>query len=218
MIRVAKVTRLLLVLVLILSGIACASERSDLIESSKQFCSLYESENWEGLSDSGDTYSIYNFIVSKQEKEIDSEVFKTILSSADTRDFNVYFKSVRAGIEHAIGDVWVCDAFDQFYMPLQTIISIKLSSVKKKRIDPNSDSTIVIAVSHTGEIIIGNAPLKSVAEKDIVAALQSKIENRDINILNFVLYFDEGASSSVTPRILSSLKSVGVENVDLIDY
>lgn len=217
MIKFIKNSKLLLIILLISNSVACASDKSELIKASDLFCSFYDPKGWGDLTESGDTYSIYNLIAMRQEQEIKNIDFKAVLSAADTSDFDTYFISVKDGIEKAIGKTWKCKYFDQFYMPTQTVMSLTLNDVKTKRIDPNSDQTIVIAIAFSGDILIGNAPLKSVTQEIIIAALQSKIKQREINKLNFVLYFDEGANGSLLPRVLRSLRSVGVEKVDMID-
>ena len=218
MMTVSKVCKPLIIASLAVAGYACAGDKSELLSAADQYCSFYNPSSWGDLAESGDTYSIFNLIVSKQETEIKSSDFKAIISSADTTDFAAYHSGVKANIGKAIGKEWVCEDFDQFFMPSQTVVSLTLSGVQKKSIDPNADNTIVIAIAHSGEILIGNAPLKSNDQKSVLAGIKSKIAGRDINKLEFVLYFDEGANGNLVPRLLASLSELGVTNVGLIDY
>lgn len=107
------------------------------------------------------------------------------------------------------------DDAERFVLPKQTIISLSLSGMQEKAIDPNADNVITIVLVHSGEILVNGAPLKELSK--LKAALESRISKRPLGELNFVLYFDEGSNGELVSDVMIALAELGVVSVDLID-
>lgn len=197
---------------------ACADNDKAFQQATQQYCELYNPSTWGELAQSGDTYSIYNAIASRQEKEITNEKLKQIIASAETNDFTEYYQSVHSGISKALGSEWQCEYFQQFYMPSQKVVSLSLNGVQTKRINPNDENTIVITVVQSGQILLGSAPLAVSDPKTLTAAIQSRMDGKPIGSMEFVLYFDENSKGDLAPVILGTLSAMGVEQVSLIDF
>ncbi|MDN3637367.1 hypothetical protein QWY82_00975 [Simiduia curdlanivorans] len=210
-----KLFKSLCLVSLVAASTACASDKEELIAASAQYCAFYDSKTW---GDSDDTYEIYNLIATKQQNEISNAEFKDLMATTDISSFASFYASVREKIERATGKPWDCDDFDHFYMPSQKLISISLNGLNQRRVDPNAENVIVISVSHAGDILIAGAPLSTTDLNDITKGVQARIAGRDIDSLDFVIYFDEGSRGEMIPLIFTALTNLDVQNISLIDY
>ena len=216
--KVTNMARFILLASFVVAASACADSEKDFEQATRQYCELYNPTTWGELANSGDTYSIYNAIITRQERQITSEILKAILSGADSSDFPTYYHSIQAGISKELGSDWQCRHFAQFYMPTQKVVSLTLGGVKEKRIDPNNENTIVITVIQGGQILLGSAPLVNNEPETIIAAIQSRVGKKTLGSIEFVLYFDENGKGDLAPNILSALSGLGVKQVSLIDF
>ncbi|MBX2849705.1 MAG: hypothetical protein KTR16_15385 [Acidiferrobacterales bacterium] len=201
-----------------LAAFACADGDNDFQIASQHYCELYNPNTWGELANSGDTYSIYNEIVTRQEKQITNKKLKAIISKADNTGFGRYYQDIQTNISNVLGSEWQCQYFEQFYMPTQKVISLTLNGILDRRIDPSDRNTVIITLVKSGQIIVGNAPLVGTDIKTISAAIQSRVGTKPIDSIDFVLYFDEDGKGDLTPKILSSLTGLGVKRVSLIDF
>lgn len=201
----------------VFSLVACADTQS-VEEAADQYCEIYNPSSWKGISKSAEAYEIYNYIVTVQNETVTNSDFSLAVGNADSSSFTDFYYSARKNIEALLGSTWDCDHFDQFYLPLQTIISLSLGGVSKDRIDPNNPDTVVISISHQGDVLVGNAALASTSHDTITAAVKSRIASKELEAIRFVLYADSGADGSLVPKVLNSLTQIGVKNVSFIDY
>lgn len=207
----------LLVALFAISMMSGANQES-VEEAATQYCEIYNPSSWEGVSKSSEVYEIYNYIVTKQQQAVTNSEFGLAIENADSSVFSEFYYSARKNIEALLGETWDCDHFDQFYMPSQTIVSLSLGGITKDRIDPNNPDTIVISINHQGDVLVGNAALASTSYDTITAAVESRIDNKELEDIKFVLYADSGADGSLVPKVLNSLTRLGVKSVSLIDY
>lgn len=202
---------------LLMLTVACAHS-SSIEEAASLYCESYSPSTWESLGSGADVSEIYNHIVTVQKAKIKDAAFMQAIENSDNKDFVSFYQSARVNIEKLLGGIWNCEAFDQFYFPQQTLTSISLQEVYKKRINPDDANTLVIAISHSGEVLVNNSPLASTTMDVIKLGVNSRIRGRDINGLEIVLYADQGSDGVLLSRVMRSLAEIGVSKVSLIDY
>lgn len=207
----------LIVALFSISMMAGANQQS-VEEAASKYCEIYNPSSWVDVSKPAETYETYNYIVTKQKQTVTNIEFGLAVENADSSGFSEFYYSARKNIEVLLGETWDCDHFDQFYMPSQTIVSLSLGGITKDRIDPNNPDTIVISINHQGDVLVGNAALASTSYDTITAAVESRIDNKELEDIKFVLYADSGADGSLVPKVLNSLTRLGVKSVSLIDY
>ncbi len=212
-----KLSRNLIIALSVFSMSACADSQS-VEQAAAQYCEVYNPETWVGVSKSSDLYEIYNHIVTAQKETVTNKAFDAAVTNADSSNFTKFYHSARNNVETLLGDRWDCEYFDQFYLPSQTVVSVSLEGISKTRIDPNSPDTVVISISLQGDVLIGNAALKSATHDSIAAAVKSHIAGEKVEGFKFVLYADSGSDGSLMTKVLNSLTQMGVKRVSLIDY
>ncbi len=182
-----------------------------------QYCEIYNPKSWKELAPDADVQTIYAQIVLQQKKRIRHPRVLDAIASADTGDFTRFYFSVKQNIESLLGEAWVCEHFDNFFLPKQRVVPLSLGKVVETRIDPNADHVMVI-MSHTGELLIDNAPLVSSDAEKVKLGIKSKLGNRNIRDMQFVLYMDQGADGNRLAELLVTLSNMGIDKVQLIDY
>lgn len=210
-------SRVLLIAVMILSTRVCANSH-DVRNDADTYCKLYNPSSWHVLGEKPTLYEIYNYIVTRQKSELKNSNFKDVLGKSDNSNFDRFHSSTKKNIGNILGEDWHCQYFDEFYRPARNVISISLQGLKKIHIDPNAQDVIVVSVSQSGEILIGNAPLVSNESSLIKKAILLKLGNRDRLTTHFVLYSDSGADGSLLTRILTVMTELGVKDLSLVDY
>lgn len=215
--KISKLSKSLFIALSVFSMSACADSQS-VEQAAASYCEVYNPETWVGVTKSSDLNEIYNHIVAAQKQTVTNRAFDAAVTRADSSNFTNFYHSARNNIEALLGDRWSCEYFDQFYLPSQTVVSVFLEGVSKTRIDPNSPETVVISISHQGDVLIGNAALKSASHDSISTAIKSRIGGQGIEEIKFVLYADSGSDGSLMTKVLNSLTQLGVKRVSLIDY
>lgn len=211
-----KKYRLTIVLCILLSQAACSGQA--LEGSLKSYCELYNPVTWSVLGEDASTQEIYGYILSKMDSSVESDKLKVAIKNADNTDFTAYFYSVNAAIENLTGESWECQYFENFYLPKQRVVSLILGGVSEKRINPNADDVITVILANNGELLINNSVIKTTTPDAFIRALQSRIDQRDISSLEFVIYFDAGADANRVARIFGTLATAGIKNVELINF
>lgn len=158
--------------------------------------------------------AIYGEVLERQ-ANIKNESLQKILSSADTTSFANFHSSVTKRIEAELGNKWQCKYFDSFFLPTQKIITLQLSGITHKAINPESDNVVTIMLAHTGEILVNNKPLIGTAK--LSQAIKVKINKQPIDNFEFIIYFDQGSNGELVADILAALTELGVSKVGLID-
>ena len=204
------------ILTILMMPVASVYAAESLEQSANQYCELYNPAAWEkGISEES-IQSIYSYIIQHQEVIDFPSSMKAVINSADNSSFGTYFYSIHNGMNNLLGKSWECKYFDDFYLPEQKIIPLSLGNVSQKRIDPNASNTIVIMLASDGTLLINNAPLRSAAK--FKQALTSTIHKHSLDDLTFVLYLDSGADGGKVAGLFSQMISVGIKDVQLIEY
>jgi biopolymer transport protein ExbD len=187
-----------------------------LSEAAEFYCDTYNPAQWHSLGSELSSVEIYNHIVTIQKEGIKNNDFMETINQADRSNYINFYNDARKRIESLIGKPWTCLYFDQFYFPKQTITSITLGEVSQKVINPNDPSTIVIAVSYSGEILVNNSPLVSKEADVFKSAIALTIRQRNTDQLSFIVYADEGSDGALSSNIMQYLAEMGIRKVGLI--
>jgi biopolymer transport protein ExbD len=207
----------LLPLYLCLSIYSCGAHGESFENAATQYCNLYAPSAWGALGDEADLQSIYSFIV-KESRKIDNAQFIKALDNADTKDFATFSVSVRANIEAQLGNKWQCDLFDNFFYPRQKVVSLSISDITERRIDPNSPNVMVIMLLASGEVVVNNAPLENSSAKTIKEAIGMLLRDMNRASLEIYVYCDQGSDGGRVSALLALLNDLGINHVGLIDY
>lgn len=204
-----------LLLILILSPIACADQSAE--KSAALLCELYNPDTWTQLDKNASAQEIYAHIALQQEQVIENEAVKAILENADNSTFASYFHSVTNGLKAMLGKPWECSNFERFYLPKQRVVSLSLNGVSEKRIDPQAENVVTVMLAADGNVLINNSPLASSKSDQIEKAITS-VAGTQLSDHEFVLYFDSLSDGGRVAGILRALANVGVKTVDIIEY
>lgn len=205
------------VLSLLTSSLSYGAHGTSFDNAATQYCDLYAPSSWEALGDEADLQTIYSYIV-RESRKIDNAQFIKALDDADTKDFATYYVSVRANIEAQLGNKWQCDLFDNFFYPRQKVISLSISDITERRIDPNSPNVMVIMLLVSGEVVVNNAHLEDSSAETIKEAIGMLLGNMNRASTEVYVYFDQGADGGRVSTLLALLSGLGVNHVGLIDY
>lgn len=158
--------------------------------------------------------AIYGEILERQ-ANIKNESLQRILSSADTTSFANFHSSVTKRIEAELGNKWQCSAFDSFFLPTQKSITLQLSGITHKAINPESNNVVTIMLAHSGEMLVNNKPLIGTAK--LSQAIKAITDQQPLDSFDFVVYFDQGSNGEWVADIFIILSELGVSKVNLID-
>lgn len=201
-----------LLLMLLVAVNACSDD--NLRHALDRYCKLFDPESIFKIGDGADLQTVYADIQERQ-SAIKSERLNSILALSDKSSISSYYVSIKSNVEKELGEAWRCDDFDQFFLPKQKVVSLLLTGVQFKPINPLSDKIITIMLAHSGELLVNNNPLKDYSK--LKPALASIILQAPIDSFDFVLYFDEGSNGELISDILATLTELGVSKVGLID-
>jgi biopolymer transport protein ExbD len=207
---------LLLLIMASASAAACAVD-GELEQAVENFCESYNPKTWSELDSNASSQEIHAEIQKGQAKTIRHKGLQEAIATADTTDFAAFYYSVKHNIESLLGEPWHCPYFEEFYLPARNVLTLSLGEVSQKRINPQGPDTLIVAVSGR-KVIIDNAPVKAINADSLEAALESRLQGKDISKVQVVVYLDAGADGSLATAVLKALASVGVKTVDLLDY
>ncbi len=207
--------RILIAVLVFSSQMACAELSVE--QSAEAYCMLYEPDNWGvSIKDAG-FQEVYSAIVTRQKNTPLASDIKKAITDADTSGFAEFYYSVNRNIESVLGKPWECQAFQNFYLPTQTLVTLNLGGTERLQIDPSSIENVIITLTYNGTILINNSALKISNSSSIQAAIQS-IMGHENSEKNVIVYFDEGSDAGKAASIFRALSDVGIRQVQLIDY
>jgi biopolymer transport protein ExbD len=207
----------LLPLYLCLSVFSCGAHGTSFENAATQYCNLYAPSSWEALGKEAELQTIYSFIV-RESRKIDNAQLIKALDNANTKDFATFSVSVRENIEAQLGDKWQCDLFDNFFYPRQKVVSLSISEITEKRIDPNSPNVMVIMLLASGEVVVNDAPLENSSAETIKEAIGMLLRDMNRASMEIYVYCDQGSDGGRVSALLALLNDLGINHVGLIDY
>lgn len=208
-----KVKGLFLLTLIFLFSFACAEQ--SVKQAASSLCELYNSDNWVNSQSNSGTQELYGRIIEQQEKRITNENVKTVLESADNSNYANYFYSVEAGMASLLGEPWGCVHFGNFYLPMQKVVSLNLTGVLSKRIDPQADNVVTIMLAADGAVLINNSPLVNSSKDAVQKALKDSF-GESLKGMQIFVYFYQGANGGRAAELLAALAGIGIIEVELI--
>lgn len=197
-------------------GASSATTASAYQKDAAVLCEAYNRNSWKALGDRPDQTAILTNIQRHLLANLETTEFKEAIEAGRSSSFDEYHRKVGTEVSSILGQHWNCPAFDDFYLPSITVVSLATGAEMKYRIRTDDPSVVYAEVFPDGTISLNRSMLSSNEAEAVENALDLMTERAGGSISSVIVGMHDSAPATVKELLLQALESRGIDEVFLV--